>query len=224
MPAGSSDPLQFSGASRYPCRPVASDPSWLFAYGSLIWRPSFEFAERARGFVKGWSRRFWQGSIDHRGLPGAPGRVLTLAEDEGAMCWGVAYRLDPALREATLSELDLREQGGYQRRLLEFHCCDGERAGVWPALVYVAAPDNPDYLGPAELAEIAHQVKHAVGPSGTNLQYVLELHAALRTLGIDDPHVAELASLLLRRSAAPPMQPEARGAHAEGDAQPGRAV
>jgi cation transport regulator ChaC len=224
MPAGSSDLLQFSGASRYPCAALHTDPSWLFAYGSLIWRPGFAFAERARGFVRGWSRRFWQGSTDHRGLPGAPGRVLTLAEDDDGVCWGVAYRLDPALREATLRELDLREQGGYERRWLEFHCCDGERAGVWPALVYVAAPDNPDYLGPAGLDEIARQVKRAVGPSGTNLQYVLELHAVLRTLGIDDPHVAELAALLLRPSAPPPNQPEARGAQAEAHAQPRRAV
>jgi cation transport regulator ChaC len=224
VPAGSSDPLQFGGASRYPWASVVDDPSWLFAYGSLIWRPGFEFADQARGFVRGWSRRFWQGSTDHRGLPGAPGRVLTLAEDQAAVCWGVAYRLDPARRDITLQQLDLREQGGYERRLVEFHCCDGERAGAWPALVYVAAPYNPDYLGPAELDEIAAQVRRAVGPSGSNLQYVLELHAVLRTLGIDDPHVAELAALLLRPSAAPPLQPEAHGAQADGQAQPRRAV
>jgi cation transport regulator ChaC len=224
VPAGSSDPLQFSGASRYPGAPVVSDPLWLFAYGSLIWRPGFEFAEQARGFVHGWSRRFWQGSTDHRGLPGAPGRVLTLAEDEAGVCWGVAYRLDPALRDTTLRQLDLREQGGYERRLVEFHCCDGARAGTWPALVYVAAPHNPDYLGPAELDEIAGQVKRAVGPSGTNLEYVLELHAVLRALGIEDPHVVQLASLLLRPSAPPPMQPEAQGAQAEAHAPPRRAV
>jgi len=74
-----------------------------------------------------------------------------------------------------------------------------------------------------ELAEIAGQVKRAAGPSGTNLQYVLELHAVLRALGIDDPHVAELASLLLRPSAPPPVQPEARGEQAEAHAQPRRA-
>src|SRR5689334_13046306 len=120
MPAGSSDLLQFRGASRYPRGPLATEPSWLFAYGSLIWRPGFEFAERARGFVPGWTRRFWQGSTDHRGVPGAPGRVLTLAEEEAAVCWGVAYRLDPALQEATLRQLDVREQGGYERRLVQF--------------------------------------------------------------------------------------------------------
>ncbi|HVZ33079.1 MAG TPA: gamma-glutamylcyclotransferase, partial [Polyangiaceae bacterium] len=152
------------------------------------------------------------------------GRVLTLAEDVAAVCWGVAYRLEPAQREATLRQLDLREQGGYERRLVEFHCCEGERAGAWPALVYVAAPDNPDYLGPAELEEIARQVQRAVGPSGSNLQYVLELHLVLRTLGIDDPHVAELASLLLRASAAPPIQTEAGGTQADAHTQPGRAV
>jgi len=175
---------------------VRSAPLWLFAYGSLIWRPGFEYAERARGYVQGWSRRFWQGSTDHRGLPGAPGRVLTLTPDADAACWGVAYRLEPGAQESTLRHLDVREQGGYERHSVEFRCVEGARRGSWPALMYVAPPDNPDYLGPARLEEIARQVSRAVGPSGTNLEYVLELHARLAALGLDDPHVAELAALL----------------------------
>src|SRR6185295_1207277 len=115
MPAGSSDPLHFVGASRYPEISVVSAPLWLFAYGSLIWRPGFQYAERTRGHVRGWSRRFWQGSTDHRGLPGAPGRVLTVTPDAAATCWGVAYRLEPGRRDAILRELDRREQGGYER-------------------------------------------------------------------------------------------------------------
>jgi len=219
MPAGSSDLLHSLHASRYPGAAVHSGPLWLFAYGSLIWRPGFEYAERARGYVQGWSRRFWQGSTDHRGQPGAPGRVLTLTPDAEAACWGVAYRLDPGSQEATLRHLDVREQGGYERHGVEFQCADGARRASWPAIMYVAAPENPDYLGPARLEEIARQVSRASGPSGSNLEYVLELHAVLAALGMADAHVAELAALL---SAGPAPQTEGRRAEPEANAQPRR--
>jgi len=193
----------------------ASLPVWLFAYGSLIWRPGFTYAERTRGFVPGWSRRFWQGSTDHRGLPGAPGRVVTVTPEASGACWGIAYRLHEGTRDATLQGLDQRESGGYERQLVTFHCSDGVRGGSWPALMYVAGPDNPNYLGPAPLASIAEQVERAQGPSGSNREYLLELHAMLLTLGIEDDHIQGLAALL--RPLAPPLTEQAQ---ADAEARP----
>lgn len=170
---------------------------WIFAYGSLLWRPDFPVSERVRGFVCGWSRRFWQGSSDHRGVPGAPGRVVTLTRaPEEERCWGVAYRLEAASCDATLEGLDHREQGGYERHALTFHCDGAGRQGRLQAIVYLAGPHNPHYLGPAPLASIAEQVRRAIGPSGANLDYVLKLDAALRELEVPDAHVAGLAALL----------------------------
>ncbi len=167
---------------------------WLFGYGSLIWRPSFAFAERRRATLAGWARRFWQGSTDHRGVPGQPGRVVTLVEEAGERCVGVAYRVAAAEAKRVVAELDHRERGGYQRASLALALHGPEAASEGE--VWVARRDNPNYLGPAPLDAIAAQVRGAHGPSGANLEYVLQLAEALRGLGAEDAHVFALEQLL----------------------------
>lgn len=168
---------------------------WIFAYGSLIFRPAFDYLERRRAYAAGWARRFWQGSPDHRGVPEDPGRVVTLIEEAGSLCGGVAYRVAPEAAEAILALLDAREQAGFERRRIPL----AEAAGG-PAfdvgLTYVAPPGNAHFLGPLEEAEIAAWIARCRGPSGPNREYALRLHAALAELGIEDPHVAAIARAL----------------------------
>ena len=166
---------------------------WIFGYGSLVWRPAFPFAERRGAWIDGFARRFWQGSIDHRGVPGAPGRVVTLEPEPNARCFGVAYRIADEETPRVLEGLDHRERGGYERRRLPLFFTDG---AVAHGLVYVATPDNPNYLGPAPLEAIAAQVACARGPSGPNAEYVLRLAGALRELAAEDEHVFALERLL----------------------------
>lgn len=163
---------------------------WLFGYGSLIYKTDFPYLERRRAQVEGWSRRFWQGSHDHRGTPDAPGRVVTLIEAAGARCVGMAYRITPAV----FAHLDHREKNGYLRRRVTLGFDDGSRAD---GLVYIADPANAAYLGPAPEAAIARHIATAIGPSGPNRDYLLQLAEALRTLGADDPHVFAIERELL---------------------------
>ena len=173
-------------------------PLWLFGYGSLVWRPAFAHELRRAARVRGWTRRFWQGSTDHRGVPEAPGRVVTLVPEEGATCAGLAYRIEGAAQEAVLEQLDWRERGGYRRVEMELLLVGGEAGPeeVVRGISYVATPANPNYLGPASLVAIADQVRRAEGPSGPNPEYVLRLAEALRSLGETDPHVFALEALL----------------------------
>jgi cation transport protein ChaC len=180
-------------------------PLWIFAYGSLIFRPGIPFVERRIALLEGYARRFWQGSTDHRGVPGAPGRVVTLVQEAAARCWGLAYLVAAEHETAVLRDLDLREQGGYERRWVELSlsplatCADkaAELTAPTRALVYVASPNNPDFLGGAQLEELVEQVRGARGPSGANRDYVLALARALREIGVEDEHVFELEALLL---------------------------
>lgn len=167
---------------------------WVFGYGSLVWRPSFDAVERQPAVLHGFVRRFWQGSTDHRGVPGAPGRVVTLVEREGAECVGMAYRIAAERAPTVLAALDHREKGGYVRRFCPVRLLPAEREVT--ALVYYASSDNPDYLGPAPLEDIADQVRRSSGPSGPNVEYVRQLARALRELGVTCEHTFALEQLL----------------------------
>lgn len=157
---------------------------WVFGYGSLIWRADFPFARRVRASIDGWSRRFWQGSHDHRGTPDAPGRVVTLVREHGARCVGIAYLVE----HSVFDHLDHREKNGYERLEVELTLEDSRVAGI----VYVADPHNPAYLGEAPLDAIARQILASRGPSGHNVEYLYELARALRDLDVEDRHVFEL--------------------------------
>lgn len=166
---------------------------WVFGYGSLIWRPSFPFVEKRRASIEGFTRRLWQGSDDHRGVPGALGRVVTLVAKPGEHCVGVAYRIADHEADAVLAHLDHREKNGYQRVTVDLH----DENGVFArGTVFVADPTNDNFLGDAPLEAIIHQVRTSRGPSGDNAEYVVELSRALRALDARDEHIDAIASAL----------------------------
>lgn len=163
---------------------------WLFGYGSLIYKTDFPYIERRPASIRGWERRFWQGSHDHRGTPHAPGRVVTLIPAAEAICVGMAYLIEPE----TFGPLDVREKNGYLRVATEFTLDDERHV---EGLVYIATADNSAFLGPASEREIARHIAESRGPSGPNRDYLIGLANALRTLRADDPHVFEIERELL---------------------------
>ena len=167
----------------------SSGLAWYFGYGSLIWRPGFEYQNRMRAVLRGFGRRFWQGSPDHRGTVETPGRVVTLIPSVDEDCSGVAYWVDPDRDAEVLAYLDHRESGGYSREIAPITLEDGRSVD---AIVYVGREDNPSYLGPAPLKSMARQIGRSSGPSGSNLDYLRELSEALKVLNVDDPHVTDL--------------------------------
>lgn len=177
--------------------------TWVFGYGSIIWRPDFEYAEKRLGWVNEHTRRFWQGSPDHRGQPGALGRVLTLVPEAGSQCWGVCYRLPEDKEDDIMAALDYRERGGYVRIDVpfEFETSPGSNQIVRVnAITYIASPDNQYYLGPAPMDDLVRQIYFARGESGKNIDYVLNLARHLETMGLHDEHIQSLALHLERRA------------------------
>ena len=81
---------------------------WVFGYGSLMWRPGFEFIERVPARLIGEHRALCVYSFVHRGTPEKPGLVLGLYR--GGACRGVAFRVAEKNRDATIAYLREREQ------------------------------------------------------------------------------------------------------------------
>ena len=172
-----------------------SQAAWIFGYGSLIWRPDIEYERSVEAVLPGYSRRFWQGSHDHRGTPDRPGRVVTLIEEAHARCTGIAYLVSAEVLHQTFENLDYREKNGYQRVDIQIEADGGSTLA---AHTYIALAGNFAYLGPAPSTEIAKQIYASHGPSGANQEYLLALADALRAIDAHDEHVFELESLVLQ--------------------------
>ncbi|MEM7674988.1 MAG: gamma-glutamylcyclotransferase [Myxococcota bacterium] len=171
---------------------------WIFGYGSLVWRPAFTHVRSAPANIRGWARRFWQNSTDHRGVPERPGRVVTLIEAPNEVCWGRVFQVSAADRLRVLAKLDHREKGGYARHTVRAAVHGLDDVSEVDALLYLGTVDNPSFAGPTPIEDIAAQVVSAVGPSGPNVEYVLRLEAALAEFGGVDPHVGQLADEVRR--------------------------
>ncbi len=173
-----------------------SEPFYIFAYGSLIWRPDFLYEQALRASVQGYERRFWQASHDHRGTPQLPGRVVTMVAMPDGQCEGIAYRLPSLGREAILHALDEREQDGYERtwvNVLAEHNADSFRAVTW-----MASPGNPSWVGEESLVAVARLIANRHGPSGSNREYLMRLHLAFGELGISDRYIEQLVEQVLQ--------------------------
>lgn len=180
---------------------MAHPDHWVFGYGSLIYRPAFPFVERVRGVVRGWSRRFWQASVDHRGTLEHPGRVVTVTPSPDEVLWGMAYRVAPAEVPAVMAKLDHRESGGYERHEVAVEVHPG---GAVAAVMYVAGPDNPNFIGEAPLDEMARHVLSSEGKSGHNVDYVLRLAEALREMDVSADPAFELEARIHVMMGLPP--------------------
>ncbi|XP_033634574.1 putative glutathione-specific gamma-glutamylcyclotransferase 2 [Asterias rubens] len=171
---------------------------WAFGYGSLIWKVNFPYQRKVAGYIDGYARRFWQGSPDHRGNPRKPGRVVTLLPDSQERVWGIAYEIAeedvPQVREY----LDFRERGGYSLTSVTFQPRDTSTYEPFEVMIYIATPDNQNFLGPASMEDIALQICSSIGESGANTEYLLNLAEAVRTLlpEASDQHLFELERLV----------------------------
>ena len=197
---------------------------WVFGYGSLIWKADFPFKTKLVGYIKGYKRRFYQYSVDHRGRPNKPGRVVTLLPSHSEdTVWGVAYEIYKKDENFVIAHLDYREKTGYKKQLVTFYPTkeinnkptgDAEQATTsdvkdellknlmvepFKLMIYIGTEDNKWYGGPASIEDIAKQIYESEGPSGTNKEYLFNLADAMRKMAphVNDEHLFALEKAVL---------------------------
>jgi cation transport protein ChaC len=185
---------------------LASAPApdiWIFAYGSLLWRPVFVPAEMRPAVARGWHRRFGFTIRNHRGTMDRPGLMMGL--DRGGQCRGVALRMAP---ETVAADLD-----ALVRRELPFRPLNGvgAHAARWiavetpaeriTALAFVINRASDRYAGHLSMEETADILATACGSGGSCAEYLHSTVSHLEALGIRDRNLWQLQAMVARRLA-----------------------
>jgi cation transport protein ChaC len=173
----------------------AAEDLWVFGYGSLIWRPGFEYIERLPAHVIGLHRSLCIYSFDHRGTPERPGLVLGL--DFGGACRGIAYLVAAKHRADTLTYLREREQTtAVYRETMRNIWLESKPEQRVRALCYVVDRGHVQYAAGLSHDRKLQIVRQAHGRSGNNRDYVIETVKALEALNIIDHDLHILAERL----------------------------
>jgi cation transport protein ChaC len=172
--------------------PIDSD-LWVFGYGSLMWRPGFDYVERTPGRLHGFHRSLCVYSKRYRGTPECPGLVLGL--DRGGSCPGLAFRVEREKVPETLAYLRERELTShvYHEALRPVQLVDGQRVR---ALAYVVDRKHLQYAGRLPPEEVVRIVRQGCGVIGLNREYVVNTVQALAEIGMRDPRLERIAQAL----------------------------
>ena len=174
---------------------LPKDDLWVFGYGSLMWRPGFDFVERRNARLVGAHRALCVYSFVHRGTPEKPGLVLGL--DRGGACRGIAFRVAAGLRNHTVEYLRGREQTTHvYREVMRSVWLENEARERVSALVYLVDRGHVQYAGRLSLADQLRYVQQGHGRSGNNRDYVLSTVKSIEAQGFRDPQLHQLALML----------------------------
>ena len=174
---------------------AADTEHWVFAYGSLMWRPGFAYEEARHARLVGYRRCFCIYSMHHRGSPARPGLVLGL--DRGGTSEGIAYRVSSAHYPAIVRYLRGREQvSGVYREVRVAVSLLGDSSRDVMALTYVVERAHPSYAGRLPLGVQARLIRGACGLSGINLDYLISTLAHLAELGIRERDLQRLLAII----------------------------
>src|SRR3712207_3793432 len=180
---------------------LASHPggpdTWLFAYGSLIWKPEIEHVEIRKGTARGWHRSFCFRIMRFRGTKEQPGLMMSL--DRGGQCQGVLFKLSPENLQAQLGKLVRREMTVKPPNNLPRGINVQTEHGPFRALAFVMNRQSRFYVGRLSAEEVANVLAQACGHWGSGAEYLCNTVTHLEEHGIHDRGLWKLQELVAER-------------------------
>ncbi|MBT5494512.1 MAG: gamma-glutamylcyclotransferase [Alphaproteobacteria bacterium] len=170
------------------------ESAWIFAYGSLLWDPGFEYEESRPATIYGYHRRFCIYSHIYRGTPKRPGLVFGL--DRGGSCRGRVFRVAPDAARQVLGMIWDREMvyRVYLPRTLSAHA-EEDRI---ECRTFVANPSHEQYAGKMDVMHTAAMIAGASGKAGANSDYLENTLSHLQELGLQDGRLLRLRTEVRR--------------------------
>jgi cation transport protein ChaC len=176
----------------------ASDAVWVFAYGSLIWKPACSFVEIRTGLLRGWHRAFCLGwNTFFRGSEANPGLMLAL--DRGGACKGALYRLPPGQEAENVELLCRREMGRKPTAFPPRWVTVATEQGPVRAITFCIDRNSGRYVSGLDEAQVADVLARAVGSRGSMVEYLFNTVQHLEQMGIHDPHLWRLQEMVAER-------------------------
>lgn len=171
-------------------------PLWIFAYGSLIWNPGFEFVEQRHGVAHGWHRQFSMKLTHWRGTPEQPGLMLAL--EHGGSCDGLLFRLPDDRKAEELMKLLLREADRPGDLTYNRWLNVRTDQGICRALVFWAHPKGFHMPEPPTMERAAQILACACGHMGSGASYLYQTVKKLAEHGIYDRNLWRLQEMVAR--------------------------
>lgn len=167
---------------------------WVFAYGSLIWKPEFDFVAAKPATIYGYHRDFCVHSTVHRGTALRSGLVLGLAP--GGACRGMVFEIAPRHAAGAITALDARELVTNVYRVAQVSAA--LPSGRVCARAYVCNTAHEEYAGRLPVEEMALRIHGAVGDQGPNEEYLINSVHALRRIGLRDARLEAVYARVTR--------------------------
>jgi glutathione-specific gamma-glutamylcyclotransferase len=170
---------------------------WLFAYGSLIWKPEVDHVEERIGTAHGWHRAFRLQITRWRASDELPGLMMGL--DRGGQCRGALYRIPAASVEANLGKLVRREMSAKPPTNVSRWIRVETDVGPVQAIAFVLNRKGRVYAGKVSPEETASLLAKACGHWGSCAEYLHNTVMHLEERGIHDRNLWRLQALVAER-------------------------